>query len=135
MINSPAKVKLNRLKRTMLEGSPKYHYDVAAIVAGAVAFFDIPTQFPEARKYTPLDSCLIINNDAVNISVTFNGAAGFLAIVPAGVIRRISKEEVGAINSVTITNLDALAAVTVNLIDLEIWKAAEDADSVARRSL
>jgi len=126
-------MKLNRLRRTMVEGSPKYHYDLAAIAAGAVAFIDMPTAYPLSRKYQPLDTILIINNDAVGISLQFNGAAGDLFIIPAGVIRTISREEVGAIWSITITNLDAVLAVVVDTIDFEIWKSAEEATDILRR--
>jgi len=117
----------------MVEGSPKYHYDLAAIAAGAVAFIDMPTAYPLSRKYQPLDTILIINNDAVGISLQFNGAAGDLFIIPAGVIRTISREEVGAIWSITITNLDAVLAVVVDTIDFEIWKSAEEATDILRR--
>lgn len=126
---------INRLRRVMLEGSPKYHYDVGAIAAGAYEEFAVEQEFPRARKYAPLDSCLVINNDVVDIALTFNGSGGDLYIIPAGTIRRISREEVSAIWQVRITNLDAANATTQDLIDIEIWRAPEDADSVARASL
>lgn len=135
LLKGSQKMRLNRLRRVMIEGSPKYHYDLGVIAAGVYVEFDIQTQFPRARKYEPLDSCLVINNDAVDIGINFNGSGGDLYIIPAGTIRRISREEVGAIWHVRITNLDAAAAVTVNMIDLELWRAPEDADSIARRNL
>ena len=136
LLSGIQKQKLNRLSRVMREGSPKYHWDVTALAAGALEGFDINRQFPRAAKYQPLDSCRIINNDAVDIAVTFNGRADELYfIVPAGTIRRISREEIAAIWNVIITNLDAAAAVTVNTIDIEFWRSPEDADSVARQGL
>ena len=126
-------MKLNRLQRTMVEGSPKYHYDLAAIAAGAVAYIDMATDYPLARKYQPLDTILIINNDAVDISLTFNSPASEPYIVPAGVIRRITKEEVGAIWNITVTNLDAVNPVVVNMIDFEISKSPEEATDIMRR--
>ena len=135
MLNPQKRTKLNRLKTTMLEGSPKYHYNVPALAAGVFVDFDIQTQFPQARKYEPLDNCVIINNDAVDITVQFNGAGGFDAVIPAGVIRTLSHEELGGIWYVRITNNDAVAATIVNMIDLEFYKQPEDADSVARRSI
>jgi len=135
LLKGNQKMQMNRLRRVMVEGSPKYHYDLGAIAAGAYVEFDIQTQFPRARKYEPLDSCLIINNDAVDIGINFNGSGGDLYLIPAGTIRRVSREEVGAILHVRITNLDGAAAVTVNMVDLEVWRAPEDADSIARRDL
>lgn len=126
---------IGRLQRVMREGSPKYHYDVLAVAAGVFVDLDMDTNFPFSRKYHPLDSCLIINNDVVNIGLNFNGANGDLYIVPAGTIRQISREEVAAIWFCRITNLDVAAAVTVNTIDVEFWRAPEDADSIARRGL
>ena len=130
------KVKLNRLQRVMREGSPKYHYDVPAIAASAYLDFDVETQFPRAQKYAPLDSCLIINNDVVDIAIDFNGQGGNnYYLIPAGVIRQINRDELPAIWQLRIYNLDAVNAITVNTIDIELWRSPEDADSVARRSL
>lgn len=129
------KMQINRLKRVMQDGSPKYHFDVSALAATATEGFDIATQFPRARKYEPLDTILIINNDVVDISVLVNGAGGDLLIVPAGTIRRSTRDEVPAISRISVTNLDAGVAVTVNLIDIEIWRSPEDADSLARRDV
>ena len=135
LLKGTQKMQINRLRRVMVEGSPKYHYDLGVIAAGVYVEFKISQQFPRAQKYEPLDSCLIINNDAVDVGINFNGSGGDLYLIPAGTIRRVSREEVGAILHVRITNLDAVAAVTVNMIDLEIWRAPEDADSIARRGL
>ena len=135
LLKGSQKMRLNRLRRVMVEGSPKYHYDLGVIAAGVYVEFDIQTQYPRSRKYEPLDSCLVINNDAVDIGINFNGHGGDLYIIPAGTIRRISREEIAAIWHVRITNLDAVAAVTVNMIDLELWRAPEDADSIARKGL
>lgn len=129
------KMQLNRLTRVMREGSPKYHYDVLALAAGVFVDLDMNTNFPLSKKYYPLDSCLVINNDVVDIGINFNGANGDLYIIPAGTIRRISREEVAAIRFARITNLDAVAAVTLGAVDIEFWRAPEDADSIARGSL
>ena len=131
-LSSIQKLQLNRLRRTLKEGSPKYHYDVPAIAAGANAGFDIWTQFPRAKKYDPIDTILIINNDAVNISVQLNGAGGDLLNVPAGTIRRAGRSEIEAIQRILVTNLDAAAAVTLGLIDIELWRSPENIDSLAR---
>ena len=136
LLKSQQKMKINRLSRVMREGSPKYHYDLLAIAAGAIVEFDIETTYPQAMKYAPLDTILIINNDAVDIGLNINGMGSNLYfIVPAGVIRRISREELAAVHHIRVTNLDAVAAVTLNLIDFEIWRSPEDADSIARMGL
>ncbi|MAF42988.1 MAG: hypothetical protein CMI54_02290 [Parcubacteria group bacterium] len=126
------KQQLNRLKRTLLEGSPKYHYDVPVIAAGVSVGFDVFTQFPRAQKYEPLDSIIIINNDVVNISVELNGAGGDLLIVPAGTIREAGRSEIGAIRRILVTNDDAVVAVVADMIDIELWRAPEDINSIAR---
>ncbi len=129
-------MRLNRLQRVMREGSPRYHYDVGAIAADyAYVDFEIADQFTRAKKYEPLDSCLVINNDAVTIALTFNGPAGDVFFVPAGTTRRISREECAAIWHVRIVNHDTANAVTVNAIDIEFWRAPEDADSIARGAM
>ena len=135
LLSGIQKQKINRLSRVMREGSPKYRFTVTTgLAAGAWEGFDINRQFPRAAKYQPLDSCRVINNDAVDIAITFNGRADELYfIVPAGTIRRISREEVAAIWNVIITNLDAAAVVVANMINCEFWRSPEDADSVARQ--
>ena len=125
----------------MREGSPKYHYDVPAInffVLGVDPGFidmDIEGTFPRAKKYEPLDSCLVINNDVVDISLTFNGSGGDEFLIPADTIRRISREEVGAIWQMRTTNLAAATNVTLGTIAIELWRAPEDIDSIARGDL
>lgn len=129
------KQQLNRLKRVMLEGSPRYHWDVTALAAGVYEEFDVATHFPRAKKYEPLDTMVIINNDAVDIEVLINGLSGDAYVCIAGTIRTITREQTPAIWQIRITNLHAVDAVTVNLIGIDIWRSPEDADSIARRSL
>ena len=124
------KVRLNRVNTVLKYGSPKYHYDVAALAAGAVAHVSVATQWTRAKKYEPLDSVIVINNDVVDISLLINGTD--LYIVPAASIRQISRDELGAIWHFRVTNLDTAAAITVDKVDIELWKAPADADSVAR---
>lgn len=136
LLKGTQKMQMNRLRRVMVEGSPKYHYDVPVIAADyAYIEFDVQGQFPRSRKYEPLDSCLIINNDGVMIGIHFNGSGGDLYLIPAGTIRRISREEVGAIWHVRIVNHDTANATVEHAIDIEVWRAPEDADSIARRTL
>lgn len=130
------KQKLNRLSRVMKEGSPKYHYDVSALAASASEGITIEQQFPRAMKYAPIDNCRVINQDTVAIALTFNGnARDNYYIIPASSIRHITREEIGGIHTILITNLDGAVAVTQDLIDIEFWRAPEDADSVARSKI
>jgi len=136
MLSGYQKMKIQRLKSVMRDGSPKYHYDLAVIAAGVFVDFDIAETYPRARKYEPLDTMVIINNDAVDIGININGMGSDLYfVIPAGVIRTIAREEVSAIWQVRITNLDAVSAVTVNMIDIEFSRSPEDADSIARMGL
>ena len=128
-------MQLDRLRRIMKEGSQKFHYDVPVLAAGVAVGFDIHTQFPRAQKYEPLDVIQIINNDVVNISVQLNGAGGDLLIVPSGTIRTATNDEIGAIQRILITNNDAAAAVTAGLIDIDIWRAPETLNSIARSEI
>ena len=131
-ILSPQKrTQINRLKRVMLEGSPHYHYDVGVIAATASIDISISDTFPKAQKYAPLDTCRIINNGAVGISLTFNSRDVY--VIPAGVIQTITRDEIPAIYTVRIININALLATVAGLIDIDFWKSPEDADSVARR--
>lgn len=132
LLKPKQKVQLNRLQRVMREGSPKYHYDVPALAIGVDVAIDIERTFPRAKKYEPLDSALIINNGVSDISVTFNGPNGGLYLCPAGTIRRISREEIGGIWQLLVT---AIAAILVDTVDIELWRAPEDADSLARMEL
>ncbi|MAH49533.1 hypothetical protein CMI37_27170 [Candidatus Pacearchaeota archaeon] len=132
VLSDVQRIGLQRLRRTLKEGSPKYHWDVTALAAGASEGFDLNTQFPLSKKYSPLDTILVINNDGVDISVALNGAGGDLLIIPAGVIRQAGRDEIGAITRLLITNLDGAAAVTAGLIDIELWRSPEDVNSLAR---
>lgn len=133
-LNNLQRIKLKRVQRVMREGSPKYHYDVAGgIAAGAYVDISIENTFPQAQKYAPLDSCLVINNDTVPISLTFNSRT--LIIIPAGVIRKLSQDEIPAFYGIRITNQDAANNTTANMIDIEFWRAPETADSAARRAV
>lgn len=124
------KMALNRLKRTMQEGSPTYEYSVGALAATATVEFDTDTEFPRSQKYAPLDTLTIINNDVVNIRVTLSGTRHWY--VPAGVIVGIERE---AFRQVRIENLDAATPSTADAIRLAMRRAPEDADSMARRGV
>jgi hypothetical protein len=78
----------DRMARIKREGSPVYVWQPAAIAAGATAAIETRNQFPASRKYEPLDSIEIVNNEVANdLMVTING--GDQRFVPAGTIRHI----------------------------------------------
>ena len=73
-------VRQERIKR---EGSPYYTWTPGAIAAGVTSGIYLQTQFPDARKYEPLDWLEIVNNEAANnLSLVLNDADTFA--VPAG---------------------------------------------------
>ena len=79
----------SRLERVKREGSPNFIYPLPAIAAGVTDTIHVPTQFPLSRKYQPLDSLEIVNNEAANpLIVIIN--AGDVYYCPAGTIRSIS---------------------------------------------
>ena len=135
LLNKNKQLQLTRLKRVLQNGSPKYHYDVpAAIAAGAWVEFDINTQFPASRKYAPLDSAFISNNDVVPLTLTFNGAGGDIFVIPANSTRQFNPSDIGGITSIRITNSGGVITV-VNTIDIEFYRSAETEDSSLRKSL
>ena len=119
---------IERRARIQREGSPPYVWIPAAIAAGAVAVIGVREQFPEARKYEPLDSLLIVNNEAANnITVTINGQDAHY--VPAGTIDQIRGRGV-ALWHIAITN-DGGAVTTLGLIWLKLQKEAHTVDKWA----
>jgi len=97
-----------RALRIRREGSPYYRWSPGAIWNGDDAYIFLDTQFPESRKYAPLDWYEIVNNSLSNITITLNG--GQQHPVPAGTIR---KDDLTAITSFNIHN-DATAGGIVD---------------------
>jgi hypothetical protein len=78
-------VRQERIKR---EGSPYYTWTVPVTATTATSSIHMQTQFPQARKYEPLDWLEIVNNEAVNnLTLTINQGDTFPS--PAGTIRTI----------------------------------------------
>jgi len=79
---------VSRLERIKREGSPDYHYNLPVTAPAAIDHIYIPTQFPLSRKYEPLDSMEIVNNEAANpLNVVVNGHDAYYC--PAGTIRTV----------------------------------------------
>lgn len=113
-----------REKRVRSEGSPAYTWTPGVIAATASSSIFVDTQFPDSRKYAPLDWLEIVNNDVVDLTLTINGDESWP--IPAGVIRTRS----GGIglHHITITNNDAAAASTAGKIVITMQKEAMTAD-------
>jgi len=121
---------IDRLERIKREGSPPYVWQVPATAAGASAVIYVPTQFPASRKYEPLDSLEIVNNESANdITVTINGRE--VRPVPAGTIRHIHGSGV-ALWHIQVTN-DGAAITTLKKITLTLQKEPMTIDKWARR--
>ena len=118
-------VRQERIKR---EGSPYYPWNVPATAAGASSVINIQQQFPEARKYEPLDWLEIVNNEAANdLYLTINNSEGFS--VPAKTIRTIDNL---ALWYIAVRN-DGGAITTLGNIRITLQKQARTIDKWARR--
>lgn len=112
-------VVLDRLTRIKREGSPVYVWTPGAIAAGATAVIETNNQFPASRKYAPLDSIEIVNNEAANdIMVIING--GDQRYCPAGTIRHIHGRGV-ALWHIAVRN-DGAAVTTAGAIVISLQK-------------
>ena len=78
-------VRQERIKR---EGSPYYHWAVGALAAGVAVVCSVNQQFPESKKYEPLDWLELVNNSASDVALIINGNEQFLCT--AGTIRTVS---------------------------------------------
>ncbi|MBA7627922.1 hypothetical protein ES703_35391 [subsurface metagenome] len=111
-------VSVSRMERIKREGSKYYVHPGGVIAAGADEAIHVPTQFPDSRKYEPLDWLEIVNNEtSIDIIVTINGGDAF--IVPAKSIRQINNTALWHIN---IHNNHGVNATTAGLIRLTLQK-------------
>ena len=118
----------SRLERIKREGSPDYQYNLPVTAPAAVDQIHLPTQFSESRKYQPLDSMEIVNNEAANaINVVVNGQDNFYC--PAGTIRTVHGKGI-ALWQIHTTNLGA-ANTTLGLIRFTFKKEAMTIDKWA----
>lgn len=110
---------ISRTERIKREGSPRYIWQVPVTAATATSVIHVPTQFPASRKYEPLDSLEIVNNEATNdLIVTINNADAYSC--PAGTIRTIKGKGI-ALWHIAVTN-NGGADTTFNLITLTLQK-------------
>jgi len=123
----------DRQRRIIEDGSPFYSWTPASIAASASSAIDLDSQFPESRKYRPLNWLEIVNADVVDVSLICNGNANETHYVPAGVIRVID-QGIG-LNHLNITNLNAATATVQGKIVVKARRKPADADDLARRDI
>ncbi|MAH51846.1 hypothetical protein CMI37_38875 [Candidatus Pacearchaeota archaeon] len=125
MKNNIINIRLARIKR---EGSPVYSYQLPVTASNISVAIYVSTQFPLSRKYQPLDSLEIVNNEpANNILVTINNQDAYYC--PAGTIRSVQGAGV-ALWQVAIQNLGA-GNTTLGLVRLNLKKEAMTIDKWA----
>lgn len=123
-------VTIDRLERIRREGSPPYVWIVPVTATTATAVIGVREQFPAARKYEPLDSLEIVNNESLNdITVTLNGNDA--RVCPAGTIRTIHGSGV-ALWHIAVTN-DGGVNTTLGKIVLTLQKEPMTIDKWAQR--
>ena len=122
---------IDRTSRIKREGSRPYVWEVPVTATTATSVIAPNAQFPDSRKYAPLDSLEIVNNEAANdLTLTINGTDSRL--VPAGTIRVIHGAGV-ALHHIAVTNNGAvnttLGAIIVTLqkeaMTIDKWSARQ----------
>ncbi len=125
----PDRIIIERRERIKREGSKPFVWETPATAAAAASFINIGQQFPEARKYQPLDYIRVINNEPSNdIKVKINGEA-VVHYVPAKTILELDNQSVW---TVEIENKGAVIT-TAGKIIVSMEKQALTADALARR--
>ena len=118
-------IRLERIKR---EGSPNYNYALPLTAPAAIVTLHIPGQFPESRKYQPLDSIEIVNNEPANpLNITINNRDTYYC--PAGAIRTIHGRGI-ALWQLSIENL-GVGNTTLGLVQITMKKEAMTVDKWA----
>jgi hypothetical protein len=117
-------VRQERIKR---EGSRYYTWPVPATAAAATSVIYVPDEFPDSRKYQPLDWLEIVNNEVANsLTLTINNRDTF--VIPAGVIRTISNQ---ALWHLAVTN-DGAGITTLGNVVVSVRKEPLTIDQWAR---
>lgn len=107
-------ITIDRMERIKREGSKPYIWTVPVTAASAQSVIYVNTEFPDSKKYAPLDSIEIVNNEAANnITVTINGGDTYL--VPASTIRKIQGDGI-ALHHIGVTNNGAVNTTLGNII-------------------
>jgi hypothetical protein len=118
---------LAREQRIKQQGSPDYNWTPALIAASALIDIEVARQFPDAKKYEPLDTLELTNNDVVDITLTVNGNETYY--LPAGVIKKRKDKPVWFIR---LTNNSAAVATTAGKIVCLLSRSAMSEDKQVR---
>lgn len=124
----PKSVYQSREERIRREGSPYYTWAVPATAAAATSIIHVQDNFPESRKYEPLDWLEIVNNETVN-SLTLIINSGDRFTVPAGTIRTIDGK---ALWTIAVKN-DGAVITTLNNIVVTIRRQPMTIDKWSRK--
>jgi len=118
-------VRQERIKR---EGSQYYTWQFPVTAAGATSVIYVPDQFPDSKKYQPLDWLEIVNNEPTNdLTLVINNNDSFK--VPAKTIRRIDNI---ALWHLAVTN-DGGANTTLGAIIITLQKQPLTIDQWVRK--
>lgn len=123
----PSELWFVRQERIKREGSPYYTWTVPVTVAGARSAINIEQQFPQAKKYEPLDWLEIINNDTVVVTLILD-SADTLRIINGTI--RISTEK--AFRHLAIRNEDAVTSTTLDKIIVTLRREPLTSDKWVR---
>jgi len=118
-----------REKRIRVSGSPYYQISLGVITAGSMEVYDYDSdELKPAKKYSPLDTIEITNDDLVAIEVCLNQRDKFY--VPRSTVKEISEHP---IHRISVKNLDAATSTTADKIVLALSKSPLTTDKYVRR--
>jgi hypothetical protein len=107
-------------------GSPTYTAELPAIVAGASFGYNVDDNWPASRRYKPLTSLEVVNNDSVDLKIVVNGNT--ILYVPH--TSQKSWDEL-PLQTIIFTNTSAIDS-TASLISISLCRPPIGADTVAR---
>ncbi len=118
---------LVRQTRTRREGSEPFVYSPAVLNGGERVDIDIGEQWPQSKKYAPLDYAQVTNNGVVDIEITINQQDTWF--VPAGIITEIKGRPVHAFS---VKNLHASSETAAGKIKVVVMRQPITLDQMAR---
>jgi hypothetical protein len=122
-------VYLRREERVKREGSPSFTYILAALAAAAHIDVDVQKQFPDCRKYEPLDEMVIKNNDVQDLKVSVNGDYGNADVIMAGEMTTYKDKPIWAFR---VENIGG-AITVLNKIVFILQRSSTSVDAEVRR--
>jgi hypothetical protein len=107
-------------------GSPTYTAELPAIVAGAKYGYNIDDHWPASRRYKPLTSLEVVNNDIIDLKIVVNGNTTLF--VPH--TSQKSWDEL-PLQTIIFENTSAVDS-TAALVSISLCRPPIDADTIAR---